>query len=78
LTAALLILGGAGILTHRIWGLRADLTALGMLLYCAVYSIGVFGQGDNMPAVAFFVVVFALAAIFSGKFVLDSMKGALG
>jgi hypothetical protein len=77
LTAVSLILGGFGILARRIWRLMADQAALGMLLYCAVYSIGVFGQAGNIPAAAFFILVVALAAVFSGKFVLDSMKGEI-
>jgi hypothetical protein len=75
LTAISLILGGFGLLTRKTWGLRADLAALGMLLYCSVFSTGVFGQAGNSPAAAFFVVVVALAAVFSGNFILGSVKG---
>src|SRR5512139_3197273 len=44
LTAFSLIIGGYGQLTRRPWGRRAVLVALGMLLYCVVFSIGVFAE----------------------------------
>ena len=71
LTAIALIAAGYGLLRKRSWGLRADLAALGMLLYCAVYSIGAVGQQGVAPAI-FFTVITALAALFSGKFILSS------
>lgn len=74
-TAVSLILGGFGLLTGTLWGLRADLAALGMLLYCAVFSIGFFGQAGNAPAAGFFSVLVALAAVFSTRFILESTKG---
>jgi len=75
LTAGALILGGIGLLTGQRWGLRADLAALGMLVYCTIFSIGVFGQQGNLPATGFFCVIAALAAYFSTKFILESRKG---
>jgi hypothetical protein len=75
LTATSLLAGGFGLLTRKNWGLRADLAALGMLLYCTVFSIGVFGQQGNIPATSFFIVIAALAAMFSTIFVLESAKG---
>jgi len=72
LTATALIVGGMGLLTGKGWGLRADLAALGMLLYCAVYSIGVFGQTGNAPAAGFFCVITALAALFSATFIREA------
>ena len=77
LTAASLILGGFGLLRKKSWGLRMDLAALGMLLYCTIYSIGVFGQADNLPAASFFVVIAALAVVFSAKFVFESAIGGV-
>jgi hypothetical protein len=77
LTAGALIMGGFGLLGGKLWGLRADLAALGMLLYCAVFSIGVFGQAGNTPAAAFFVLVVALSAVFSSHFILGSVKGEI-
>ncbi|HLO27798.1 MAG TPA: hypothetical protein VK249_01605 [Anaerolineales bacterium] len=75
LTAISLLIAGFGLLTDRNWGLRADLAALGMLLYCTVFSIGVFGQQGNIPATNFFAVIAALAAMFSTMFILESAKG---
>lgn len=75
LTAIALLIGGFGLLTDRNWGLRADLAALGMLLYCTVFSIGVFGQQGNIPATSFFILMTTLAAVFSTLFVLESAKG---
>ena len=75
LTAISLLAGGAGLLAGKNWGLRAELAALGMLLYCTVFSTGVFGQQGNLPATGFFVVITTLAAIFSTLFILESAKG---
>lgn len=75
LTAISLIIAGFGMLTEKKWGLRADLAALGMLLYCTVFSIGVFGQARNIPAAGFFIVIVILAAIFSTVFIIESAKG---
>lgn len=77
LTAVSLILGGFGLLTGKTWGLRADLVALGMLLYCTIFSIGVFGQAGNAPAIGFFGVLVALAAVFSTRLILESAKGGV-
>ena len=68
-TAAALLAGGYGLLRGRAWGARAEVAALGMLLYCAVYSIGVFGEQHNLPAAGFFVVIAVLALVFCGHFV---------
>ena len=48
LTSISLLIGGFGLLSSKSWGLRTDLAALGMLLYCTVFSIGVFGQQGNI------------------------------
>ncbi len=75
LTAFSLLMGGIGLLTHQRWGLRAELAALGMLLYCTVYSIGVFGQAGNTPAAGFFAVVAVLATVFSLRFIVKIQEG---
>jgi uncharacterized membrane protein YphA (DoxX/SURF4 family) len=77
LTAISLIFGGFGILMGKKWGTSADLAALGMLLYCTVYSTGVFRQSGNLPAAGFFIVVAILAAFFSAIFILGSLKGGI-
>ena len=68
LTGLGLIVGGYGLLTKRVWGLKLQLVALGMLLYCAIFSCGELGQG-NPPAAIFFGAVAALAFIFSRSLV---------
>lgn len=75
LTAISLILSGTGLVKEKRWGLRMNLVALGMLLYCTVYSIGVFRQEDNIPATIFFIIIAALAGVFSILFIMKSMKG---
>ncbi len=74
LTAASLLVGGFGLLTKKSWGLRMDLAALGMLLYCTIFSTGALGAG-NAPAAIFFGTMAALAFVFSARFVLESVKG---
>ncbi len=69
LTAFSLIIGGYGLFTRRQWGLRAVLVALGMLLYCVIFSIGVFAERGIAPAVAWFVFV-TLAAAFVASHLL--------
>jgi hypothetical protein len=38
-----------------------------MLLYCTVFSTGVFGQQGNTPAAAFFATVALLSALAIGS-----------
>ena len=63
ITGLTLVFGGYALLIRRTWGLHLELAALGMLLYCTVYSTGVFGQLGNIPAAAFFAVVALLAGL---------------
>ena len=63
LTGLTLVFGGYALLIRRTWGLHLELAALGMLLYCTIYSTGVFGQLGNIPAAAFFAFVALLAAL---------------
>ncbi len=74
LMAASLIVGGWGTLSRKSWSFTMQLVALGMLLYCTVFSVGVFGQQDNLPATGFFVVIATLTAIFSANFIVKSKK----
>ena len=67
LTAFSLLIGGYGLLTGRTWGLRAALVALGMLLYCVIFSIGVFAERGIAPAVAWFLFVTLASAFFVGN-----------
>ena len=75
LTAFSLIIGGYGLFTRRKWGLCSTLVALGMLLYCVIFSIGVFAERGIAPAVAWFVFVTLAAAFFVGRFLRESSVG---
>lgn len=57
LTALALIAGGIAVLTHRRWGDTLLVASLGMMLYTAVNSIGVFAQAGVIPASVFFAVL---------------------
>ena len=72
LTAFSLIIGGYGLFTRRKWGLRAALVALGLLLYCVIFSIGVFAERGIAPAVAWFVFVTLAAAFFVGNLLREA------
>lgn len=60
LTGLGLILAGYAVIVRRGWGDYLQLVAFGMLLYCAIFSIGVLGQGDNVPVAIFFASVSSL------------------
>ncbi len=57
ITAGAVILGGSGVLAGQKWGIPLDLAALGMMLYCAIFSFGSFGQTGNLPAAAWFAIL---------------------
>ncbi len=65
ITAFAVIIGGSGVLAEQRWGIPVNLAALGMMLYCAIFSFGSFGQTGNVPAAAWFAILTltALAAI---------------
>ncbi len=63
LTGLALVFGGYTLLAGRRWGLHLELAALGMLLYCTIFSTGVFGQQGNIPAAGFFASVALLSAL---------------
>jgi hypothetical protein len=62
LTAIAVITGGIGILAGRKWGIPLSLAALGMMLYCVIFSCGVFWQTGVAPAAAFFAAASVLTA----------------
>ena len=68
LTGLSLIVGGYRLLTRQVWGLKLQLVALGMPLYCTIFSCGELGQG-NLLAAIFFGTVATLAFIFSWSLV---------
>jgi len=64
-TAALLIVGGFGLLTVRRWGYHVFLLALGMLLYTIIVSPGYFGQLGQWAFVLLFAGLVVLTALFA-------------
>ena len=68
LTGLSLIVAGYGVLTRRSWGLSLQLVALGMLLYCTTYSIGL-GEGGKTPILIFFATVASLTFFSASYFV---------
>lgn len=69
LTAFSLIAGGFGLLSYRKWGMTVTLVAMGMLLYCVIFSAGTFGQQGTLLAAAWFVLVALATLFFVGSFV---------
>ena len=63
-TAALLVVGGFGLLTLRKWGYHVFLLALGMLLYTIIVSPGYFAQSGQWVFVLMFAVLVALTVLF--------------
>lgn len=66
LTGLTLITSGYGLLSRRSWGLRLELAAMGMLLYCSVNFSGILGQQGNYPAFAFMLSVALLSLAATG------------
>ena len=75
LTAIMLLVAGAGLLSRRKWADRLYLFALGMLVYSVVISAGYFGQLGNTMFVALFAVLFILNVIFVFSNVLQKSHG---
>lgn len=74
ITAGLNLLAAYGMLRRLNWGIALELIALGALLYCAIYSIGVFGQQKNLPATIFFVTISLLDTAISGGMISQFTK----
>ncbi len=74
LTAAGLIGGGYGVLSHQKWGNLTNLMAMGMLLYCVVNYIGILAEQNNWPAVIWFVFVVTLTIIFVSDYIYHSLE----
>jgi len=64
-TAALLVVGGVGLLAVKKWGYHVFLLALGMLLYTIIVSPGYFGQLGQWVFVVMFAVLVVLTALFA-------------
>ena len=64
LTAILLLIGGYGLLTKRVWGLHLYLISMGMLLYTVIVSAGYYANLGDMIMVGMFSVFQILTIIF--------------
>ncbi len=71
MTGLSLLTGGVATLRRRRWGAPSLLVALGTLLYCAAYSIGVFAGRGNIAATAWFAVLFPCTALAAALLVHD-------
>ena len=62
-TAAILIVGGVGVLGGSSWARSTYLVAMGMLLYTAIVSPGYFAHKRQWPFVGMFAVILILAVV---------------
>ncbi len=56
-TALCLIAGGMAVLAGKAWGTAIHIASMGMMLYTAIYSIGVFAQTGVIAASIFFAAL---------------------
>lgn len=61
LTAALLIVGGIGLLLNKKWSLSIYLISIGMLIYTLIMSPGYFLQKGDFALAGMFMVLLILA-----------------
>ncbi len=60
---------------RRRWGAPLLLISLGMLIYCTVFSIGVFAAQNNPAATVWFVVVSTSTLVGGALLVQDVANG---
>ena len=66
LTAILLLIGGYGLLTKRVWGFHLYLISMGMLLYTVIVSAGYYANLGDMMMVGMFSLFQILTLVFIG------------
>ena len=66
LTAILLLIGGFGLFTKKVWGFHLYLISLGMLLYTVIVSAGYYVNLGDMIMVSMFMVFQVFTIIFIG------------
>ena len=66
LTAILLLIGGFGLLTKRVWGFHLYLISMGMLLYTVIVSAGYYANLGDLMMVGMFTILQLLTIIFIG------------
>lgn len=65
LTAAVLLIGGFGLLANRGWAVKAFLLSAGFLLYSVVNAAGLYGQRGDLAFLSMFAIIFVLAVVFT-------------
>jgi hypothetical protein len=66
LTAILLLIGGYGLFTKRVWGFHLYLISMGMLIYTVIVSAGYYANLGDIIMVGMFSVFQLLTLIFIG------------
>jgi hypothetical protein len=66
LTAILLLIGGFGLLTKKVWGFHLHLISMGMLLYTVIVSAGYYANLGDMIMVGMFTVFQVITILFIG------------
>ena len=64
-TAAILIVAGLALVTHKSWARKAYLVAIGALLFSVVNAVALYGERGNIPLVLFFIVLGILGVFFA-------------
>ena len=65
LTAAVLLIGGLGLIANRDWAVKVFLLSMGFLLYSVVNAAGLYGQRGDLAFTSMFAAIFVLAVIFT-------------
>ena len=76
LTGLCLILAGLGAITHRRWAAPVQLVALGMLLFCAVFSWGSFSLSGERADSIFFAASAVITLVFTVYSVRKSVRSS--
>jgi hypothetical protein len=64
LTAILLLIGGYGLFTKKVWGFHLYLISMGMLLYTVIVSAGYYANLGDMIMIGMFSIFQLLTLIF--------------
>ena len=66
LTAILLIVGGFGLITKKVWSYQLYMISMGMLLYTVIASAGYYANLRDMIMIGMFTVFQLLTLLFFG------------
>lgn len=66
ITAGLLIVGGIGLLTNKLWSLKMFIFSQGALFYTLIASPGYYLQLGTVPMVVMFGILLVITLIFLG------------